>query len=346
MAVSLPVAAAAAPSYPVSAQLQLAPKDHQHCLVLPGDPPDCAVVEIVRTAFAETVSRMFRQTDPPDLELVLEVRSVEIAQVGSLQLELRARVSVVAPGGRSIDQIDSSALVSLFAVEKGPIALALREAARQAALDFESKYREDTKVADFLVGANVAPGPAVAAEWRSDRLITLGAGGGLGLNGDNPSAMVPALNLGASSRWLFAQLSYSHYSTDFIGASAKAPTSGNASMSTSDLGLELGGVYRIVQSVELRVAPGLHFLTGDATLEGDSQSYSKVVPALYGSITKAFLPVAAGPRLVAGLEARGYFFSSVALPAFYRSGVPAANASVGLTFAIEFPWGSNKADQR
>jgi hypothetical protein len=346
VAVSLPVAAAAAPSYPVSARLQLAPKDHQHCLVLPGDPPDCAVVEIVRTAFAETVSRMFRQTDPPDLELVLEVRSVEIAQTAGLGLELRVRVSVVAPGGRPIDQIDSSVLVPLFAVEKGPIALALREAARQAALDFESNYREDTKVADFLVGAKVAPASAVAAEWRSDRLITLGAGGGLALDGDTPSAMVPTLNLGASWRWLFAQVSYSHYSPDFVGANAAAPTSGGANMSTSDLGLELGGVYRIVQSVELRLAPGLHFLTGDATLEGDSQSYSKVMPALYGSITKAFLPVAAGPRLVAGVEARGYFFSSVALPAFSRSAVPAAEASVGLTLAVEFPWGSKKADQR
>src|SRR3954452_24546185 len=214
VAVYLPVAAAAAPSYPVSARLQLAPKDHQHCLVLPGDPPDCAVVEIVRTAFAETVSRMFRQTDPPDLELVLEVRSVEIAQTGGLKLELRVRVSVVAPGGRPIDQIDSSALVSLFAVEKGPTALALREAARQAALDFESNYREDAKVADFLIGTNVAPASAVADEWRSDRLITLGAGAGIAVGGDNPSAMLPGLNLGASWRGLFAQMSYSHYSPD------------------------------------------------------------------------------------------------------------------------------------
>lgn len=346
MVVSLPVAAAAAPTYPVSARLQLAPKDLQHCLVVPGDPPDCAVVEIVRTAFAGTVSRMFRQTDPPDLDLVLEVRSVEIAQTGALQLELRVRVSVVAPGGRPIDQIDSSALVSLLAVEKAPIAFALREAARQAALDFESNYREDTKIANFLVGADVAPAPAVAAEWRSDRLITLGAGGGIALNGDNPSAMVPALSVGASWRWLFAQVSYSHSSTDFLGASAAAPTSAGADMSTSDAGVELGGVYRIVQSVELRVAPGLHLLSGDATLGGDSQSYSKVVPALYGSITKAFLPVATGPRVVAGLEARGYFFSSVALPAFSRSAVPVAKGSVGLTLAVEFPWGSRKADQR
>jgi hypothetical protein len=345
VAVSLPVAAAA-PSYPVSARLQLAPRDHQHCLLLPADPPDCAVVEIVRTAFAETVSRMFRQTDPPDLELVLEVRSIDIAQATGLNFELRVRVSVVARGGRPIDQIDSSALVSLFAVEKGPIALALREAARQAALDFESKYRQDPKIADFLVGTNVASASAVAAEWRSDRLITLGAGGGITLNGDTPSAMVPTLNVGASCRRLFAQVSYSHYSPDFVGANAAAPTSGNANMSTSDLGLELGGVYRIVQSVELRLAPGLHFLTGDATLQGESQSYSKVVPALYGSITKAFLPVAAGPRLVAGIEALGYFFSSVGLPAFSRSAVPAAKASVGLTLAIEFPWGSKRADQR
>jgi hypothetical protein len=345
VAASLPVAATAAPSYPVSARLQLAPEDHQHCLVLPGDPPDCAVVEIVRTAFAGTVSRMFRQTDPPDLALVLEVRSVEIVQTGAPQLELRARVSVVAPGGRPIDKIDSSALVSLFALEKAPIALGLREAARQAALDFESKYREDAKVADFLAGANVAPASAVAAEWRSDQLITLGAGGGVAVNGDTPGAMVPTLSLAASWRWLFAQVSYSYSSTDFLGANAAAPNSGEGTMSTSDFGLEVGAVDRIVQSVELRLAPGLHFLTGDATL-GDSQSYSKVVPALYGSITKAFLPVATGPRLVAGLEARGYFFSSVALPAFSRSAAPAAQASVGLTLAIEFPWGRKKADQR
>src|SRR3954468_12258397 len=43
VAVSLPVAAAAAPSHPVNARLQLAPEGHQHCLVLPADPPDCAV---------------------------------------------------------------------------------------------------------------------------------------------------------------------------------------------------------------------------------------------------------------------------------------------------------------
>jgi hypothetical protein len=303
-------------------------------------------VEVARTAFTETVSRMFRQTAPPDLELVLEVRSVEIAQTAGLRLELRVRVSVVAPGGRPIDQIDSSALVSLLAVEKGPIALALREAARQAALDFESKYREDAKVADFLVGVKVAPASAVAAEWRSDRLITLGAGGGVVLGGDTPSAMVPALNLAASRRWLFGQLSYSYYSPDFLGASAAARSSGEATMSTSDVGLEVGVVDRIVQSVELRLAPGLHSLAGDATLQGASQSYSKVVPTLYGSITKAFLPAATGPRLVAGLEARGYFFSSVALPALFRSAVPAAKASVGLTLAVEFAWGSNQADQR
>ncbi len=54
----LPVAAAAAPSYPISARLQLGPQDRQHCLVLPDDPPDCTVVELARTAFAKTVDAM------------------------------------------------------------------------------------------------------------------------------------------------------------------------------------------------------------------------------------------------------------------------------------------------
>jgi hypothetical protein len=344
LALSLPVAAASASSYPVSARLQLAPKDRQHCLVVPGDPPDCAVVELARTDFAETIARMFRQTQPADLELVLEVRSVEIAHLSGLELDLDVRVSVLAPGGRLIDQIDSSALVRLWTVEKGPVAAGLREATRRAALDFESNYRKSTKVADFLIGAKVAPASAVAAEWRSDRLITIAAGAGVAVGGDNSTDVAPLVQLSASWAWLFAQASYSRYSPAFTGANAANPFAADGSMSTSDLGFELGGVYRIVQSVEVKLAPGIHSLSGDATLQGASQSYSKAVPVLYGSITKAVLPVPGGLRLVAGFEARAYFFSSVALPAFSRGEVPAAKALLAVTIAVEFPWGNHKAD--
>jgi len=346
LALSLPAAAAAAaPSYPVSAQLQLAPKDRQHCLVVPGDPPDCAVVELARAAFAGTIARMFRQAQPPDLELVLEVRSVETVHLSGLELGLGVRVSVLAPGGRLIDQIDSSALVPLLTGENGPIfAPALREAARRAALDFESNYRDSTKVAGFLIGAKVAPASAVAAEWRSDRLITIAAGAGVAVGGDNSFDVAPTVQLSASWTWLFAQVSYSRYSPGFTGANAANPSAAGASMSTGDLGLELGGVYRIVQSVEVKLAPGIHFLAGDATLQGASQSYSKAAPVLYGSITKAILPVPRGLRLVVGLEARAYFFNSVPLPAFSRGEVPAAKALLAVTIAVELPWGNHKAD--
>jgi hypothetical protein len=121
-------------------------------------------------------------------------------EVSALELDLDLRDSVLAPEGRLINQIDSSALVPLWTVEKGPIALALREATRRAALDFESNYRESTKVADFLIGAKVAPASAVAAEWRSDRLITIAAGAGAAVGGDNSFEVATTVQLSASWR--------------------------------------------------------------------------------------------------------------------------------------------------
>lgn len=339
-ALLLPIAAAAAPAYPVTARLTPAPQDRQQCLAVPGEHPDCRVVEAVRAAFAASVARMFQSGEPAALELVLQLRTAEIsAATGRLEIDLGARISVSA-GGRLIDEIDSSSQAILLVAEPGPIAVATREAARQLALDFEQSYRESRKVADYLIGAKVAPVAAVETQERGDRVTTLNAGLGFLNGGDNSYGIMPSLQVSVATPWLFARVGYAHSAPSFTGLDNGSQ--GDGTLATNDFWVEAGGVYRFTPSAEVRLGPGLHYMVGSGSLGATSQNFNLFVPVLAGSVTKSF-SFGRGPRLVAGIEGRGYLFSSAALPSLFRAGVPVANASVLLTLGVEFPWSDDKA---
>jgi hypothetical protein len=343
----LAATAASAATYPVSARLTVAPPLQQSCLKPPGQRPDCAVVEITHAAFAAAVSRMFLQSETPDLRLVLAVRKVEISSVVGLDLELATRVEVQTPAGETIDEIDSSVVVPLLAVEEGPISVALHDAAREAAAGFELNYANRSKVGDYLVSKKVASAKAVAVPERSDDLVTLAGGVGF-MQGAGDGELTPAFSarIAGSAGFFFAQAVYWSSSANFQAADpATAGVPGQATMNTNGFGLDLGGVYHFTRALELRAGPGVHYVYGDASFRTASASFSKPVPTAYASLTWSFIPVHNSPRLVLGLEGRTYFFASVDLPQLLRS-VPAANASLALTLGVEFSWAAKKEDAR
>ncbi len=99
------------------------------------------------------------------------------------------------------------------------------------------------------------------------------------------------------------------------------------------------------------MGPGLHYLFGDGARDDSnsvvtsSSSFSKVSPTLFASLSVSFLPFPNRVRLFGGLEARGYFFSTVGVRELSRT-VPAAGGSIGLFFGGELLWGSTERSAR
>ncbi|HEY2031255.1 MAG TPA: hypothetical protein VGH20_18820 [Myxococcales bacterium] len=342
LALFVTASSAFAATYPVRAQLRLAPKDRQQCLSLP-EGPDCSVVELARSAFAAAAARMFVTSGSPDLILVLEVRQAEVSRIVGVQLDLATRVTVESPGGDVIDVIDSSAAAPVLVAERGPLLGAARAAAADAALDFERSYASSSKIGDYLVGKKVAPASAVAVRERSDKLVTVAVGlGFVQGSGDSSASIAPSVRVAWSYGWFFAQGTYTHYAAVFDAVAANGDLFGNTSLDVNDFGIEAGFVWRLPHNFEVRAAPGLHVLAGTADA-GDigAPSFTEAAPVVYGSITNSFIPFHGSPRIVAGVEARGYFFTAVALPEVGRK-LPIANSAFALTLGLEFPWSAQK----
>jgi hypothetical protein len=343
--------ASGAPAYPVSARLALAPQEDQRCLSLP-DGTDCAIVEASRAAFAAVLSRMFRTSAKPDLQLVLSVKSADFSRWASTQLELVVRVRVLTPEGGLVDELEAYGSAATLVLEPEAIARARAVAAQEAANDFERRYANSTKIGDYLVSKKIAPASAVAVPERSDKLITFAAGLGLVQGGgDDGVAIAPTVRIAVSNRWLFIQAMYSRYTSSFQGvyiSPGRLTQALDADLATNDLGLEAGAVIRFTPTVELRFGPGLHYLSGDGSIDpGDggptnSSSYSTVCPTFLASISSSFIPVHNGPRFLTGLEARAYFFSSVDLPELLRT-VPTAKTSFALFLGVELPWDKKRS---
>jgi hypothetical protein len=338
--------AASAAIYPVRARLTLAPPASQHCLVFAGE-TDCRIVRTVKEAFAATVSRMFNPGgDAPDLQLVLAVKSVEASRVSGTQVDLVVRVKVLAPGGELIDELETSSTVDILEMQSEAIARGQQVAAHESAVNFERAYANSTKIGEYLVGKKVAPAAAVAVAKRSENLVSIILGidivtGG----GDSGVAPAPSLRFAFAARWFFVQATFSHYASPFQGVVASgflnSPT--DANLNTNDLGLEAGAVLHFTPTLELRAGPGIHYLFGDGEIEGSdgsgSASFAKAVPTLFASFSTSFIAFRHGPRVVLGVEARAYLFSSVDLPELLRT-VPTANISFGGFVGLEFPWDS------
>jgi hypothetical protein len=334
-------AASAAPLYPVSARLTLGPPASQHCLVFAGD-TDCRVLRTVKDAFEATVSRMFNPAgNAPDLQLVLTVKSAEFSRVSSPRLDLEVRVRVLTPGGEELDEIEAFGHADLLDTDGAAMTGAEQVASAEAVHDFEHKYADSSKVGDYLVTKKVATASAVGVPERSDNLITFAAGAGFvqgGGDGDLALA-APSFRVMKSSGRLMVQLMYSHSTPSFRGTFANITQ--DTDLNTNDLGLEAGAVVRLSRAIELHAGPGLHYLFGDASFNypanSPSPSFGKASATIFASLSTSILLARSGPRLVVGVEARAYFFTTVGLPELSRT-VPAANTSFGLFAGLEWPW--------
>src|SRR4051812_38675696 len=313
--------ASAATDYPVTARLRMAPREQQHCPTF-GEETDCGVLDAVQTAFAVVVSRTFTAGASPDLDLVVEVRSAEVSRILGKQLELTIRVAVLTPQGEIIHEIDAASGAPVLGEDRKALANAARNAAEDAAAIFERAYLNDSQVAAYLVSKKLGSGEAVGVRVRSDRLITLAAGAGFVQgSGDGNAMMIPSLRVALASRWLVFQGMYSRYTSTFQGVYRKGLYVADSDLTTNDLGFELGGVYRLTPFLELRGGPGIHFLFSDGSMDAPSvsQSFIKVAPTLFGSITTSFFVSRTGPSVVVGAEFRGWFFSSVDIPELMRT---------------------------
>jgi hypothetical protein len=337
----------AEPAYPVSARVDLAPREMQHCLAVAGaDKDDCGVIEHSHTAFAAVATRMFKPGAPPDLQLVLTVTEADVSgtAVGS-RLNVRTRVRVLSAGGAVLDEIASDGRASVLA--DGAVDGAASAAAEDAAREFELSYARSQAIRDWLVANHVAPAAAVSIPERGDRLLFGSLGGGL-VQGGGDSDVVPgpSVRIGGRFRRFVLNAMYWRYSSSYRGVIPSTNgTTAPAKLHVDDIGLELGASFQPTPTIELRAGPGLHLLSASGGIEnriGDEtfvSSSAKVSPSAFASVSTTFLPFRSGARLFAGLEARAYFFSTVDMGASGRR-VPAANTALGLVFGAEFPWGS------
>jgi hypothetical protein len=108
-------------------------------------------------------------------------------------------------------------------------------------------------------------------------------------------------------------------------------------------------VYRLSNSFELHAGPGLHLLFGDSALDApvsdavgnpgtSPSSYDKVSPTVFASLTGVVVPLKS-VRVLAGLEARAYFFTDVDARPLSRN-IPVANTFFGAFLGVEFPYGA------
>jgi len=329
--------------YPIVARLRMAPIDQQHCPMI-GVERDCALLDAVQSAFGRVVSRLFIPGSSPDIELEVQVHSAEVLRPG-LRFDLTTRVRVLTPGGEVIDEIDAGGQAPLLSSEdKDSLANAIRNAADDAAATFQRAYVNDQKVGEYLVSKKIGPPAVVALPDRSDRLVMLEAGLGF-VQGSGESDFAANLSLRAALawRWLLVQGMYSRYTSSFQGVQDPSAALAESDLVTNDLGLDVGAIYRFTRSIELRGGPGVHFLFGDASQGSVSQSFSKVAPGLFASISTSFLLSRNAPRFVLGMEFRAYFFSSVDVPQLLRT-IPAANTAFALVLGVELPWDPKRKD--
>jgi hypothetical protein len=332
--------ALAAPVYPVSARLTLAPRQRQRCLTLPDQTTDCAVIDIVRGAFAATVHRLFTNSSQPNLQFVLEVRRAEIFSAAGLQLDLSVRVGVLSPSGETIDELDAGGGAIVLEMQPGAISASERAAAGLAAGEFERRYAGSTKISDYLVQGKIAPASAVTVRGRQDRLITPSIGAGLVQGGgDGTFALALSLRVALAYRWFFAQAGYAHFSPSFNAEEQGGLV--DASLGVNSLSLEAGVDLRLLPDLDLRVGPGIHYFFGSVGDVASNASFTKATPDVFASLSYSFIAAARAPRFVAGVEARGYFGSSVDLPDVGRT-VPLANTYFGAFLGIELPFGAKE----
>ena len=339
----------AAPTYPVTARLTLAPREEQRCLSL-DQGTDCGVLEIARSAFAAQVGHMFKTVGAPDLQLVLSMKRAELARVSGLQVELVIRVRLLSPSGELLDEMEVYGEGLMLDPLPASLLHAQQAAADNAASAFEREYANSTKIGDYLVGKKVAPSSAVAVPERGDKNIWGAIGGNLVVGGgDDGTATAPSVRFAVSYRRFFAQAMLSHYTSSFEGVQgsgsggrgSQIAIKADSDLSTIDLGLDLGVVFYLTRTIELRLGPGLHYLTGDGTYNGPvsaSSSFSTASPTAFASLSTSFIAFHNGPRILLGAEARGYFFNTVDLPAAGRS-VPVASSSFGIFVGLE--WSSS-----
>ena len=337
--------------YPVSARLALAPRQEQHCLkAIVENKDDCRVVALANVAFSAAVARMFTAAIPPNLQLVLVVTdaNVFINAAGGAEFDLRTRVRILTADGKPLDEIASQGSAAFL--EPTAVDDAAEAAAGNAARSFEVGYARSAAVRDWLVQSRIAPAAAVSLPERSDKLVFASGGGSL-VQGGGDGDVAPALSLrvgGTFGRYLLQAL-YSRFTASFQGVVAGGQgTTSPARLRVQDLGIEAGASFRLRPALELRAGPGLHYLSASGGLENGGSvetsvsSSTKLSPTLFASLSTTFLPFRSGARFSAGLEARAYFFSTVDQRAAGRT-VPAANASLGLTFGVEYPWANGTA---
>jgi hypothetical protein len=335
---------AAASTYPIGAKLVLDAPENQRCLQEPGaDRKDCGAIEESRRAYADAVKQMFEAGKAPDIELVLTVQAVEVypQATGGLSLDLTTRVRVQSPSGEILDTIVSDGRAPVMG--ETPVADAVARAATDAARDFEVQYSRSDAVARFLVTGGAAPASALTIAPRNATLFWFAPAIGLHQGGDADTVPAASLRIGASYGWFMAQLVYGRSSASFEGAqsSGRFP----ATLNANDLGVDAGVVYRPFSALELRAGPGLHYLFGSAEADGTdsfnqapaSVSYARLSPTIFASLTTTFLPHRSGTRFFAGLEARGYFLSTVHVPEFGRA-LPAADWTLSALVGVELPW--------
>lgn len=326
----------AGPVYPMTARIRMAPRDQQRCPAL-GKPSDCGVLGAVEAAFRAVLPRLFESGDRPEIELLLQVRTAEVIRVFGPQLELSTRVRAASASGEMIDEIDSATTAPLLSDDDAALANAARNAADDLARLFERSILDGSKLSNYVLLKKAGSPEVVALRERSDRLVSLAGALGVGQGGDDALGAMASVRAGLAWKWLLLQASYSRFDSSFRGVVRTTPTIVDSELTTNDFGVDAGGVYRFTPTIELRGGPGIHFLFGGGSQGSTSDSFTKLVPELFASISKSFLVASNTPRFTVGAEARGYFFSSVGVPQLLRT-VPAANASFLLFLGVELPW--------
>lgn len=319
----------------------MAPPDAQHCLrASVGEATDCSVVREAERAFTARVARMFTGQGSEQLELVLAVTNAEIfvGPTGALEFDFRARVDVRRPNGSDVDRLEMVERIVMF--EATLVARAAAEAAGRAAARFEEDFDNSDRVRDYLAGNRLVSASELEPAPLGDRSLSIAAAGTLVQGGgDGSLSIAPGIRAALSIRMLVIQISYSYLRASFTGAaiSRSQPVLFDSALTTHDAGLEAALSRRPRPSIELRAGGGVHGLLGTASSSDRTASAAKVVPEVFASAALTVLTRHNGNRLVAGIEARGYFATSLDVPEFNRR-IPAANTSFGIFFASEMPW--------
>lgn len=343
---ALPFRALGAHSYPVPAHVVDAADVQEQCsTMLIRMKPPCGLLSPARAALRGAAANLFlaaKPDEPPAVELSVASASVEAATAGGgYQVTFRVEVEVSLAGkGRTTVHSDVDMLVGELAPER------IRAAAERATPELQRHLEEDLvqsqDLVDWLRSREIQPRRSLVWPVRQSTRFYAGAGVGGLQGGDGSPAPIFFGRLGVETRWLGLQVFAGKTSPTFTGAASPSVITSDATLDAVDLGVEGAVSIRVLPYLDLRAGPGLHYLFGDASLQGPtpaSSSFGVVTPTIFASLLFAIKPFESGTRMTLSLEGRKYLNTTAELPKLSRA-VPIADFSFAALFGCEVPLGA------